>query len=520
MYDPEDSESFYRLLSSKFLQLEPNDLIKISTTSRKKSTSIYEVFAENNPEHKLINLFNRHISEIRQKTAGEILYEYLVEMDIYKRIIEDEEDVKAKNISAFFHKVKSFENENPKALLPQVVDYINLLLEVGESPNVGSDGWQENDAVNILTVHSAKGLEFPVVFLVNLVSERFPGRNRSEDLPIPDELIREELPSGDFHTQEERRLFYVGMTRAKERLYLTSAKYYNDGKREKKISPFVAEAMGEITNNQNPISKQILNTNYQISKPVTHNIQTEKLKIEYLSVSQIETFKSCPLHYKLKYIYNLPTAKTASISFGISIHNTLKDLYESVKERGDIKEKELLEIYKNNWIEEGFENKKHKQEFFKKGEQYLIGILNNNFNKHIVPDKLEEKFTIKLFKDLKIGGTIDRIDLLDGGNLEIIDYKTGANIPSQKDVDKDLQLSVYAIAASEMYNLKPEQTKLSLYYLDNQEKISTTRTTEQLEKIKEEIYEYKKEIENSDFKCNNSYFCQQSCEFSMFCNKN
>ena len=146
--------------------------------------------------------------------------------------------------------------------------------------------------------------------------------------------------------------------------------------------------------------------------------------------------------------------------------------------------------------------------------------MNNNFNKHIVPDKLEEKFTIKLFKDLKIGGTIDRIDLLDGGNLEIIDYKTGANIPSQKDVDKDLQLSVYAIAASEMYNLKPEQTKLSLYYLDNQEKISTTRTTEQLEKIKEEIYEYKKEIENSDFKCNNSYFCQQSCEFSMFCNKN
>ena len=310
---------------------------------------------------KLINLFNRHISEIRQKTAGEILYEYLVEMDIYKRIIEDEEDVKAKNISAFFHKVKSFENENPKALLPQVVDYINLLLEVGESPNVGSDGWQENDAVNILTVHSAKGLEFPVVFLVNLVSERFPGRNRSEDLPIPDELIREELPSGDFHTQEERRLFYVGMTRAKERLYLTSAKYYNDGKREKKISPFVAEAMGEITNNQNPISKQILNTNYQISKPVTHNIQTEKLKIEYLSVSQIETFNLCPLKYKFRYILKIPSPASATASFGQTLHEILRSFYEMVKSGEKGTKELLLSLIDLKWIPLGYSSKQHEK---------------------------------------------------------------------------------------------------------------------------------------------------------------
>jgi DNA helicase-2/ATP-dependent DNA helicase PcrA len=88
---------------------------------------------------------------------------------------------------------------------------------------VAEGDWSTQDAVNILTVHSSKGLEFPVVFLVNLVNERFPGRNRSEQISIPDELIKEELPTGDFHQEEERRLFYVGMTRAKEKLYFTTS---------------------------------------------------------------------------------------------------------------------------------------------------------------------------------------------------------------------------------------------------------------------------------------------------------
>ena len=71
-----------------------------------------------------------------------------------------------------------------------------------------------------------------------------------------------------------------------------------------------------------------------------------------------------------------------------------------------------------------------------------------------------------------------------------------------------------------MYKVKPENVKLSLYYLDKQQKISTTRTTEDLEKVKQKLFDYKSEIENSDFKCSNSYFCQMGCEFKMFCSKN
>lgn len=239
-----------------------------------------------------------------------------------------------------------------------------------------------------------------------------------------------------------------------------------------------------------------------------------------MSVSQIETFQTCPLHYKLKYIYKLPTKPSASSSFGVSIHETLKKFYmnpPSHKASARLSEQLLLYLYKESFLQEGYLNKKHKKEFYKKGESYLQGFLKNGYNPKTKTVLLEEKFILPIDSTLKIGGTVDRVDKLPNGRLEIIDYKTGASIPTQKEVDKDLQLSFYALAMSSIRKINPEEIKLSLYYLDTQEKISTTRTVKDLEKVKEEILEIRDEIESSDFKCNNNFFCQGKCEFSMFC---
>ena len=519
LYDPEDTESVYRLLSAKIFKTEPVKLIQMLSLSKKESRSLLDVIAENNINPALINLINKHLSQINDKLTGQILYEFLQEFKVYEDILKNEDEVRAKNIASFFKKVESFENENPQAKLREVVDYLNLLSEVGDTLQVTNEEWQENNSVNILTTHSSKGLEFPVVFVVNLVADRFPSRNRSEDLPIPTDLIKEKLPEGDFHLQEERRLMYVAMTRAKERLFLTLSEFYSDGKREKKVSPFVYEAMGEMSK-ITPDKEKVSIDKIGIKTDDTTTVLKDKkeFKVTYLSVSQIETFDTCPLHYKLKYIYKLPTPKTASISFGISIHETLKKFYETSKET-KVSEKDLLNLYKESFINEGFENKKHKDMFYKKGEEYLVGYYKNEFNKKIIPELLEHKFNLNLFKDLKVGGTIDRVDRISENELEVIDYKTGATIPTQKDVDKDLQLSIYALAVSDMYKIKPENIKLSLYYLDNQEKVSTTRTLKDLQEVRDKVYEYKQKIESSDFKCSNSYFCQKGCEFKMFCNK-
>ncbi len=532
----EDSIAFFRILSNDYFNINSRDIAAIGNYSKKYNLSLFEaserikdIFVSNDTKEKidkLSTIIKKHLGLIKKETAGQILYYYLEDTGLIQKLLSPtsvDAEKKAKNISKFFDKLKTYEVDNEDATVPAVVDYLDLCLELGESPLAANEDWTEENKVNILTIHSAKGLEFPVVFLVNLVSQRFPTIERREQIPIPEALIKEVLPIGDFHLEEERRLFYVGMTRAKERIYLTAADYYGEGKREKKLSPFIFEALGkdlDIKVNDTKI-KQLSFLDYKNSE--VQNIETDisKIKVDYLSYSQIETFKTCPLHYKLKYILKVPTPPNASASFGTSMHGTLKGFYEEVSRGVKPTDRLLYDLLESNWVKEGFKSKKQEKDFFEKGKLYLSGFLKTGFNPKTPILSLEQPFTIPLGKDLKIGGRVDRVDDLGGGEIEIIDYKTGATIPSQREVDKNLQLSFYALAATkiptEPFNKTPDKIKLSLYYLDEQEKISTTRTAKQLEDAEKEIHKIKEEIEKSDFKCSNHIFCQTGCDYSLFC---
>ena len=563
LYNFDDSVAFYRIISNEYFDINSRDIAAMGNYSKKYNLSLFETaekiedlaVSKDTKEkvEKLLGVIKKHFGLIKKDTAGQILYYYLEDTGLIQKLLSPtstDAEARAKNISKFFDKLKTYEVDNEDATVPAVVDYLDLCLELGESPLAANEDWTEVNAVNILTVHSAKGLEFPVVFLANLVSQRFPTIERREQIPIPDDLIKEVLPVGDFHQEEERRLFYVGMTRAKERLYFTAADYYGEGKREKKLSPFIYEALGDQldinASRQLDNSKQLSFLDYKTPKDVQMP-SSQAVKIDYLSYSQIETFETCPLHYKLKYILKVPTPPAASASFGTSIHTTLKEFYENTKNpafakvsAGNKLEKLIFDLLEKNWIREGYSSKKHEGDFFDKGKLYLSGFLKTGFNPKTPILSLEQPFVMPLNNEsgiknhagLKIGGRIDRVDDLGNGVIEIIDYKTGATIPSQREVDKNLQLSFYALAATKIptepftsgpedspvrRNKKPEQIKLSLYYLDEQEKISTVRTAKQLENAVVEIYKVKEEIEKSDFKCSGHMFCQMGCEFSLFC---
>jgi DNA helicase-2/ATP-dependent DNA helicase PcrA len=542
LYDFTDSVSFYRLLSIDHFGITGRELAELGNYSRKNHLSLFESAEAIGGEEvkKITEIINKHLNLIKKESAGQILYFFLEETGLLQKLLSPDTtdaEKRAKNISKLFDKLKTYEASHDDSGVYEVVEYLDLSMELGESPLAANEDWNDVNAVNILTVHSAKGLEFPVVFLVNLVAQRFPTMERREQIPIPDALIKEVLPVGDYHEEEERRLFYVGMTRAKEKLFFTAADYYGEGKREKKLSPFIYDALGNQLDDQKARQpdniKQLSFLDYEPKAKSSETLVKgdKTLKIDYLSYSQIETFETCPLHYKLKYIYKVSTPPSASQSFGTSMHATLKEFYETVVNRkpsfakaseGRAKlEKIMFDIFARNWIDQGFKSKKQETDFFEKGKLYLSGFLKEGFNPKIKTIGLEQTFTVPLGKGLKIGGRVDRVDDLGNGEIEIIDYKTGATIPSQKDVDKNLQLSFYALAATkiptEPFNKIPDKIKLSLYFLDTQEKISTVRTAKQLEEAILEIFKVRDEIEKSDFKCSNHIFCQMGCEFSLFC---
>lgn len=526
LYDFTDSVSFYRLLSIDHFGITGRKLAELGNYARKNNVSLFEAAEKigSDKVRDILAIINKQLDLVKKESAGQLLYFFLEETGLLQKLLSPESgeaEKRAKNISKLFDKLKSYEAGHDDSSVTAVVDYLDLSMELGESPLASDSDWTDINAVNILTVHSAKGLEFSVVFIVNLVGQRFPSMERREQIPIPEALIKEVLPVGDFHLEEERRLFYVAMTRAKEKLILTAADYYGEAKREKKLSPFIYEALG---NNNVPAEKsakvdQLSFLDYQQKEKRVDPV--EKLKIDYLSYSQIETFETCPMHYKLRYIYKVPTPPSSSQSFGISIHSTFNEFYKRLKEGEKPSEKLIYAIFEENWVPEGFTSKTHEKKFFEKGKVYLSGYLKESFNPKNLPVLLEEKFTIPLGNGLKIGGTIDRVDEIGDGVIEILDYKTGATIPSQREVDNNMQLSFYALAATKIptapFGKLPEKVKLSLYYLDSQEKISTTRTAKQLEEAVKDIFKVREEIEKSDFKCSGHMFCQIGCEFSLFC---
>ncbi|MBI5448962.1 ATP-dependent helicase [Candidatus Gottesmanbacteria bacterium] len=547
----EDNVALFRVLSMEYFDISIRDLTAIANFSRKQLVSFFEgceactgkdpnkkPIVSSDTEDKIkkfIEMINRHLALIRKETAGQILFYFLQDTGMFKNILDHAfpiDERKAANITKFFNKLKTYETEHDDASVTTVLDWILLSMELGESPLAGDTDWTSNDAVNILTVHSAKGLEFPIVFLVNLVGQRFPTIERREQIPIPEDLIKETLPVGDYHIEEERRLFYVGLTRARDRLYLTAADYYGEGKREKKLSPFVGETLGGdasmLFETQGKLGVNASEKEHQLSLldwEKTEERETEvkqQHRVTYLSYSQIESFLLCPLHYKLRHILGIQSPPTPALSFGNSVHRALKDFYE-LKQRGEnVDKKILLALLEKNWITDGYTGKKYEQEMRKRGEKYLAEYFKNVFEPAVTPVLLETPFTIQIRsgdRSLKIGGKIDRLDALAGGKIEIIDYKTG-RVPTQRETDTSLQLSIYAMAAADIANppfgKKPEDIVLSLYYFDVQKKISTTRTREQLGSEKEKIMNIAREIETSDFHCSGNQLCTM-CEYKLFC---
>lgn len=542
----EDNVALFRIYSMDYFALSARDIAAISNFSKKQNISLFEAseivagkrvidgatvpkVAEATGEiiKKLVLMIHKHLGLVTKESAGQILFYFLSDTGMMKNILDYSAPIDEKianNISKFFSKLKTYETDHQDASVTAVLDWIDLSMELGESPLANDSDWVTNNAVSILSVHGSKGLEFPVVFLVNLVSARFPTIERRESIPIPESLIKEELPEGDYHLEEERRLCYVGMTRAKDLLYFTGANFYGEGKREKKLSPFIYEVIGEtsvVAPELQQTQMSLLDWKSADQKIVVGEPHTP-LHVSYLSYSQIETFRLCPLHYKLRYLLNIPTPASASLSFGTSVHNALHDFYALHTKGESVTKEKLLELLLSRWRTEGYESKRYEEDMKKRGEQYLSEYFEKEYDEKTNIVALEQPFLVPVSfggRTIKVGGKIDRIDMLPDGKLEIIDYKTG-RMPSKREVDANLQLSIYALAASEIpvvpFGKKTEDITLSLYFFDSQTRISTTRTMNQLEKEKATIVSIAEQIEASDFHCSGNQLCSD-CEYKLFC---
>ena len=143
-------------------------------------------------------------------------------------------------------------------------------------------------------------MEFKYVFIINLVDQRFPTRERRETIEIPTPFVKDILPEGDFHLQEERRLFYVAHP-GKAIYHLSWAKDYG-GQRQKKPSLFLQETKLVPTEKVNTATGKVIFTKPRRSN---RDVVYKDLPTSY-SYSAIAQFLNCPLDYKYRYYLRLP----------------------------------------------------------------------------------------------------------------------------------------------------------------------------------------------------------------------
>lgn len=233
-----------------------------------------------------------------------------------------------------------------------------------------------------------------------------------------------------------------------------------------------------------------------------------------ISYSAFDTFNRCPLQYKLSYIDHIKTPEKPELYFGSLIHQIVQNALK--KDPIVPKEEELLAQLKDNWREDIFPSEDEAKQYFDFGMDML-----KKFHGGYQPGlrnivAVEKRFQLPLNDKHTLIGVIDRVDKLPFGAFEVIDYKTSKALPTQSEVDKDKQLATYNYAVE---NLWPEakDIRLTLYFLKHNSQIKTTRRTDEVEAIKNEIIKTAEKIESeTDFPACDNGLCNW-CSYQHLC---
>ncbi len=384
----------------------------------------------------------------------------------------------------------------------------------------------QDDAVRLLTAHAAKGLEFRHVAILRGSSTWFPSSYREPLVAFPPELRTSEPTSTDdkiLHEEEERRLFYVAMTRAKD----TLAIYTHQGRgKDPKPTKFMREFM------INAACKKFWSTRPAAAVQDTlFAEEEERIAIQQsniagwllmppsadfvmgLSASAIEIYEQCPLRFKLEREWNLPRDVSASLHYGAAMHRILRTFYDAQRFGREVSDDDLLEQFRSDLAAAGIADRYQYELYLRQGREQLRQFL-DWARSAPPPEVLETELRFELqVGSAKLAGRVDRMDRTGPETVAIVDYKTGKP-RSQEDADESLQLSLYALAARDSWGKRAD--RLILYNLENNTPVVTTRNDAQLEEAKLRVQKAADGIANREFPAEPGYQCSY-CPYRNLC---
>jgi DNA helicase-2/ATP-dependent DNA helicase PcrA len=532
---PADSVSVFYLAASEVYRLPGRDLLRLNAYSSRKTRPLLEVLRElpKNEElasvtgeareaaARLIADLDAAAEDVARLRTGEVLYRYLQSSGLLGRLSQEASasaEAKVKNIAKFFETVRGYGEVAEHDRVPAFVEHLDLLREAGDDPAV-AEADPDDDAVHVLTVHKAKGLEFPLVLLVGCAEERFPVKRRQDPLELPAALVREERAGIDPHLHEERRLFYVAMTRAKDELILTSAADYGT-KRTRKVSRFVVEALDLPTPSPRARRTEPLEALAR-NQPLPDTLPGKDAPLAAdapltLSFRQIEDYSTCPLKYKYIHRLRVPLLVHHRIIYGSAIHKAVQQHFEKRLAGLPTSEDALVAAFRDSWVSEGFLSREHEEARLRAGEEVLRRFFRLEAEHPWSPTAVEEDFAF-FVEHTKVAGRYDLVIERDG-HTAILDFKTGDVQDlktAQQRAKESLQLDIYALAHLKTTERLPQRVELR--FLESGLVGGKEPTLEEAHETEARIREVAAQIRALDFTARPSYRACGSCPFRDIC---
>lgn len=531
LVDPNDSLALFRLFSSPIINLDPQQIYTFCRWRSKLEGPFIDQLKElkdsrlSESAQKALCQFHLAFEQIFATTAHQSISQILSKIyetsDLISKFINS--NPQQLRILGKFHSQiseweKSLDEPNLRTSLPLLEALIDLQVPV--DPDHSSD----ENAVSILTMHASKGLEFDYVFIPCLVGRRMPANFRQSLWMVPDPMRKESAPTKQTHLDEERRLLYVAMTRAKKRLFLSAVE-----RKGVKVSTFITEDLKDVFEKCEvwheldlPPLPEHLPTLVTKSKSAFKILDIPELTKEKkplsLSYTQLEKYETCPLSYQFKYDFQIPVETPAHMTIGSCVHEALEKLFVDIKQERPPTRENLMKYFDESI-------RLQKQIYPKMGDQQIqhartkLGEYYDSYSgKFPYPHAVEENFVLQLGPH-KVRGKIDRIDRLNDG-YRIIDYKTGkakseaADPKKAQEARKSLQFSIYALAARDA--LKLDVKEMVFEYVYHNQSLSTSRTDEELADARKQILELAQNIQDRKFDPKPGNYCQW-CEYAAIC---
>ena len=448
LINPIDNESLGKILSFKFLGINSADLYKLYLYTHQNHLQLFDTIGNKEvlsdikiSSKSIIKLYNFYLRVAKvqkllvNQPVTEIFNFIIRRFKFLSYVLKNKNIELLKQLNTLYSHLKNA-LAIEKITLDQWVNGILLLQENNlelKSPPLIDD---LDNSIKLMTVHKSKGLEFEHIFLIKVLSGKWDNTHSRDLLKLPLGISRSDaIQIDNKDVEEDRRLFYVALTRVKNQIYISYPRF-NDSGKEQLHSIFINEIDDKLIQKIPSTSQSEAESLRLFFTPQTCTLDSKDLSTyikNYLATSykfnitHLNSYLKCPLCFFFKTILHLPQTKNRSLSFGTSVHGALSYLFVSLKKEGKlISLEKFLDIFAQNLDKEQLEQNDY-QDLLSHGKEVLTAYYNNyqnSFTGNYFSER-DFKFFGARLNDIPITGKIDLIQAIGKSEANVIDFKTG-----------------------------------------------------------------------------------------------